>query len=87
MFDYNREVKESFNYVNALKHGSYEQKEKAKELHRAEQAISFGHEQAYNGKGFLEILLDNSSDVNIAPTHDYSRRKTKKKKRGYGQSR
>jgi hypothetical protein len=86
MFGYDREVKESFNYANALKHGSYEQKEDVKELQRAEQVMKFGYEHGYHGKGLLEILLDNSSDINIAPTPDDSRRKKKKKKPGQDQS-
>jgi hypothetical protein len=86
MFGYNREVKESFNYANTLKHGSYEQKEEVRELHKAEQVMKFGYDQAYHGKGLLEILLDNSSDINIAPTPDDSRRKKKKKKPGQDQS-
>ena len=88
MFNYDREVKESFNYANALKHGSYEQKEELKELQRAELAMKFGYGQGYHGKGLLEILMDNSGDINIAPTPDDSRwKKKKKKKPGRDQSR
>jgi hypothetical protein len=86
MFGYNREFKESFNYANTLKHGSYEQKEEVRELQKAEHVMQFGYDQAYHGKGLLEILLDNSSDINIAPTPDDSRRKKKKKKPGQDQS-
>jgi len=86
IFGYDREVKESFNYAIALKHGSYEQKEEVKELQRTEQAMKFGYEQGYHGKGLLEILLDNSGNINIAPTPDDSRRKKKKKKPGRDQS-
>ncbi|WCT11017.1 DUF5712 family protein [Mucilaginibacter jinjuensis] len=88
MFGYNREVKESFNYANALKHGSYEQKEEVREPQRAEQVMKFGYKQGYHGKGVLETLLDNSGNINIAPTSDDSRwKKKKKKKPGQDQSR
>jgi hypothetical protein len=73
MFGYVRELKESFNYANALKHGSYEQKEQVRELQRAEQVMKFGYEQGYHGKGLLETLLDSNSGINIAHTPDIAK--------------
>ncbi|MES2064629.1 MAG: DUF5712 family protein [Bacteroidota bacterium] len=80
MFNYEREIKESFNYANTLKHGSYEQKQDVKEQIKVEQARSFEKHQA-PGKGLLEVLLDGGGNY-IAPVPDDLKRKRKKRK-GY----
>jgi len=81
VFGYDRELKESFQYANTFKHGSYEQKEVLKEQEKLEQttkiAQGLGH---YHGKGLLEVLLDGGQGIYIAPTPDDHKRKRKKKK-------
>jgi hypothetical protein len=58
MFDYDREVKESFKYANTLKNGTYEQKEELKELHRIEQANKVFTEQGHShSAGLIDTLL------------------------------
>ena len=86
VFGYERELKESFQYANTLKHGSYEQKQEVKEQQVLEQtaklAQGLGH---YHGKGLLEVLLDGGQGIYIAPEPDDHKRK-RKKKRGLDQS-
>ncbi|MGN8067813.1 DUF5712 family protein [Mucilaginibacter sp. 22184] len=91
-FGYEREVGESFRYVNTLKHGSYEQRQEVKEQQKQEQVAKIERQQSYHqGKGLLDILLDGQG-VYVAPAQDDSTRKRRKKKRGhdldqsYGQS-
>jgi hypothetical protein len=83
MFGYDREIKESFNYANTLKHGSYEQKQEVKERQRAEQAISFERRQGHS-KGLLDVLLDGGGNY-IAPVPEELKRRKKKKGRRYDQ--
>jgi hypothetical protein len=81
MFGYEREIKESFSYANALKNGTYEQKSEAREQAKAaEQSTSFVKHQGY-GMGLLDVLLGDSN-VYIAPVPEDLKRK-KKKKKGY----
>jgi len=81
MFGYEREVKESFNYANAMKNGSYEQKAEVwEQVKAAEQSISFEKQQGYS-KGLLDVLLGNEG-IYIAPVPEDLKRR-KKKKKGY----
>jgi len=80
MFGYEREIKESFNYANTLKNGSYEQKQDVKQQLKFEQAQNFEKHHSH-GKGLLEVLLDGGSNY-IAPVPDDLKRKRKKRK-GY----
>lgn len=83
MFGYDREIKESFNYANTLKHGSYEQKQEVKERQRVEQAIGFEKHRGLS-KGLLDVLFD--AGVNyIAPVPDELKRKRKKKRHRFDQ--
>ncbi len=85
-FGYDREIGESFRYANTLKHGSYEEKQEVKEQQKAEYTIRLGNQQGYQGKGLLDILLNEGHNVGGGPpTPDDSKRKKKKKKRGYYQ--
>jgi hypothetical protein len=77
MFGYTREIKESFNYVNTLKHGSYEQKEQLK----AEQATGFEKHQG-QGKGLIDALFEADGNY-IAPVPEELRKRRKKKGHGY----
>lgn len=81
MFGYDREIKESFQYANTLKHGSYEQKQDVKEQLKFEQAQNFEKNHSH-GKGLLETLLDGGGNY-IAPVPDELKRKKKKRGRGY----
>jgi hypothetical protein len=83
MFGYDREIKESFNYANTLKHGSYEQKQDVKEQLKVEQAMSLNKHQGH-GKGLLDVLFDGDGNY-IAPVPEELRRRKKKKGRGYDQ--
>jgi hypothetical protein len=79
MFGYERDVKESFNYANTMKNGTYEQKAEVRDqVKAAEQSISFDKQQGY-GKGLLDILLGDSN-VYIAPVPEDLKRRRKKKK-------
>jgi hypothetical protein len=83
MFGYDREIKESFNYANTLKHGSFEQKQEVKERQRVEQAIIFEKHRGHS-KGLLDVLFDGGGNY-IAPVPEELRRRKKKKGRGYDQ--
>jgi len=80
MFNYEREVKESFGYANAMKHGSYEQKVEFREKQRIQE---FGNlfQQSYS-KGILHVLLDGAAKNYGSPTVDDGRRRKKKKRPG-----
>ena len=81
MFGYEREIKESFNYTNAMKNGTYEQKAEVREqVKAAEQPTSFEKQQEHS-KGLLDVLLGDSN-VYIAPVPEDLKRR-KKKKKGY----
>jgi hypothetical protein len=85
-FGYDREIGESFHYANTLKHGSYEQKEEVKEQQKTEHTFRLGNQKSYQGKGLLDILLNEGHNVGGGPpTPDDAKRKKKKKKRGYYQ--
>lgn len=86
MFDYDREIKESFKYVNTLKHGTYEQKEEVKEMHRAQQANKVITEQVHShGAGLIDTLLKGGQYMGGSATvQDDSHRRRKKRRRGYG---
>lgn len=84
MFDYDREIKESFKYANALKHGTYEQKEEVRELQRIQQANKINVEQGHShGAGLIDTLLRGGQHIG-APTQDESHRRRRKRGRGYG---
>lgn len=85
MFDYDREVKESFKYANTLKHGTYEQKEEVKGLSRIEQANKVVIEQGHgHGSGLIDTLLKDSQYMGGTPAQDDSQRRRRKRGRGYG---
>jgi hypothetical protein len=85
MFNYEREVKESFKYANTLKHGTYEQKEEVKELYRIEQANKVFTEQGHShGAGLIDTLLKGGQYIGGAPGQDDSRRRRRKRGRGFG---
>lgn len=85
MFDYDREVKESFKYANTLKHGTYEQKEEVKELSRIEQANKVVIEQGHShGASLIDTLLRCGQSMGGAPGQDDSYRRRRKRGRGYG---
>jgi len=81
MFNYDREIKESFKYANTQKHGSYEEKQEIKQQQLLQQTRRQSqHEGYYHGKGLLDILLDGEQPY-AAPTMPDARRR-KKKRRG-----
>lgn len=82
MFDYDREIKESFKYANTLKHGTYGQKEEVKEQHRmprAKKVIKLGHS---HGASLVGTLLKGGQYMGGAPAQDDSHRRRKKRRRG-----
>jgi hypothetical protein len=87
MFDYDREVKESFKYANTLKHGTYEEKEEVKELSRIEQAKKVVIEQGHSyGAGLIDTLLKGGQSMGGVPPQDDSHRRRRKRGRGYGRN-
>lgn len=85
MFDYDREVKESFKYANTLKHGSYEQKEEVKELSRVEQANKVVIKQGHShGARLIDTLLKGGQYMGGTPAQDDSHRRRRKRGRSYG---
>jgi hypothetical protein len=79
MFSYEREIKESFKYVNTLKNGSYEEKQEVKEHVKVEQSISF-EKQHSHGKSLFDVLLGVTSGGYIAPTPMIQQREERRKK-------
>ncbi|MGY3211157.1 DUF5712 family protein [Mucilaginibacter sp. HD30] len=85
MFDYDRDVKESFKYANTLKHGSYEQKKEVKEQYRVQQANKIVVEQGHShGASLIDILLKGGQSIGGSPTQDDHQRRKRKRGRGYG---
>lgn len=85
MFDYDREVKESFKYANTLKHGSYEQKEEVKEQHRKQQANKVAIDQGHgHGTSLIDTLLKSGRSIGDAPAQDDDQSRRRKRGRGYG---
>ncbi|QEM03785.1 molybdopterin-guanine dinucleotide biosynthesis protein MobB [Mucilaginibacter rubeus] len=80
MFNYEREVKESFGYANAMKHGSYEQKAEFREKQRVQESGNLF--QQSHSKGVLDVLLDGAAKNYGPPTVDDGRRRKKKKRPG-----
>jgi hypothetical protein len=80
MFGYEREVKETFNYANAMKNGSYAQKGEAREQLKVEQSLNSEKYQGYS-KGLHDVLLGNEG-IYIAPVPEDLKRR-KKKRKGY----
>jgi hypothetical protein len=83
MFGYKREIKESFNYANTLKHGSYEQKQEVKEQLKVEQSMSFEKHHRH-GQNLLDVLFNRDGNC-IAPVPDKLKRRRKKKRHGFDQ--
>ena len=85
MFDYDREVKESFRYANTLKHGTYEQTEEVKEQHRKQQANKVAIEQGHSqGVSLIDTLLKGGRSIGGAPAQDDDQRRRRKRGHGYG---
>lgn len=85
MFDYDREVKESFKYANTLKHGTYEEKEEVKEQSRIEQAKKVVVEQGHShGAWLIDTLLKGEQSMGGVPPQDDSHRRRRKRGRGSG---
>lgn len=85
MFDYDREVKESFKYANTLKHGTYEQKEEVKEQHHKQQANKVAIEQGHGHEtSLIDTLLKGSRSIGGAPAQDDDRQRRRKRGRGNG---
>jgi len=79
LFGYDRAVSESFNYANALKNGSYEEKQDARLANKQDVAVRQGQlfSQISSGSLLGELL----QPIYIAPE---SEPKKRKKKKGYG---
>jgi hypothetical protein len=85
MFDYERQIKESFRYANTLKHGSsieqaeVRQSAKNKRVKHVEKAYS-------KAANLLETLLKSQGQNHGVPVVDegFKRRKKKKRNQGYG---
>jgi len=80
MFNYKREVKESFEYANAMKNGSYEQKVEFREKQRVQESGKLFQES--HGKGIMDVLLDGAAQNYGPPTVDDGRRRKKKRRPG-----
>jgi len=80
MFNYKREVKESFEYANAMKHGSYERKIEFREKQRIQKSGKLL--QQSHGKGIIDVLLDGTAKNYGPPTVDDSQRRRKKRRPG-----
>ncbi|MGF7077006.1 DUF5712 family protein [Mucilaginibacter sp. 3215] len=80
MFSYEREVKESFEYANAMKNGSYEQKVEFREKQRVQESGNLF--QQSHSKGVLDVLLDGAAKNYGPPTVDDGRRRKKKRRPG-----
>ncbi|MBD1365367.1 molybdopterin-guanine dinucleotide biosynthesis protein MobB [Mucilaginibacter sp. ZT4R22] len=83
MFGYDRNIKETFSYANAMKNGSYEEKAEARQQAQAmdySNITNFKHQEL--GKGLLDVLLGDSN-VYIAPVPEDLKRRRKKKGKDY----
>jgi hypothetical protein len=80
MFNYDRQIKESFKYANTLKHGSSKERAEVKELLQNKQARETGKDYG-KGPNLLETLLKSQGQDYGAPVVDESWKRRKKKKR------
>ncbi|NVM67761.1 hypothetical protein FHW88_006092 [Mucilaginibacter sp. SG538B] len=80
MFSYEREVKESFEYANAMKNGSYEQKVEFREKQSVQESGKLF--QQSHGKGIIDVLLDDAAKNYGPSTVDDGRRRKRKKRPG-----
>ncbi|MBE9584225.1 molybdopterin-guanine dinucleotide biosynthesis protein MobB [Mucilaginibacter sp. JRF] len=83
LFNYERNIEESFAYANTLKHGSYEQKQEMKQL-RSRQSTAPQKAIPSTSKGIIETLLEGQHQGYGEQTVDDGRRRRKKRRRGYG---
>lgn len=78
LFSYHREIKESFAYANAMKHGTYEQKQFFRQ--NAGVQMTKDLDMNFTGKELAETLLE-SGNERMGPDMDFELRKTRKRKK------
>jgi hypothetical protein len=78
LFDYDRELKETFNYANTVKHGDYDQRQEIEELLQAEQDVKSGEYPYPLQDGFVvAISIQISDDIDDEAILGRNRRRQK----------
>ena len=83
VFDYDRELKETFKYANTLKHGDYEQRLEMKEKRKEEQITKQERQQSHQQRSIFDTLLGKGSEKDM-PNIPEDRKRKKKPEQSQG---
>jgi hypothetical protein len=85
LFNYERELKETFKYANTLKHGDYEQRLKMKEKRQEEQLTKQERQQSHHQRSMFDTLLGKGSEKDMPNIpEDRKRKKRHDQSQGLG---
>ena len=83
IFSYERELKETFKYANALKHGDYEQRLEMKEKRQEEQIAKQERQHSHHQRSIFDTLLGKGSEKDI-PNIPEDRKRKKRPEQNQG---
>jgi len=85
MFNYERELKETFKYVNTLKHGDYDQRLEMKEKRQEEQLTKQERQHSHQQRSIFDTLLGKGSEKDMPNIpEDRKRKKRPDQSQGLG---
>jgi hypothetical protein len=85
IFNYERELKETFKYANTLKHGDYEQRLEMKEKRKEEQTIKYERQQSHQQRSIFDTLLGKGAEKDMPNIpEDRKRKKRPEQSQGLG---
>lgn len=85
IFNYERELKETFKYANTLKNGDYEQRLEMKEKRKEEQTVKQERQQSHHQRSIFDTLLGNRAEKDIPNIpEDRKRKKRPEQSQGLG---
>ena len=85
IFNYERELKETFKYANTLKHGDYEQRLEMKEKRKEEQITKQERQQSHQQRSIFDTLLGKTSEKDMPNIpEDGKRKKRPEQSQGLG---
>jgi hypothetical protein len=85
MFNYERELKDTFKYANTLKHGGYEQRLEMKEKRKEEQTTKQERQQSQHQRSIFDTLIGKGSEKDMPNIpEDRKRKKRPDQSQGLG---
>jgi len=85
IFNYERELKETFKYANTLKHGDYEQRLEMKEKRKEEQVTKQKRQQSHQHRSIFDTLLGKGAEKDMPNIpEDRKRKKRPEQSQGLG---